>query len=93
MRAGVAVDLQPLLILERDDLDGVPLPEDVREIDKFAVDLRRDCGAGKPFGDRLRRVLRGRALRELHLISVLQNDLHKFPPVAATPANTQKTRP
>ena len=53
MRAGVAVDVQPFLVFERDDLETVPLFERRRKIDELPVDLGGDGGTGEPFRNSL----------------------------------------
>ncbi len=70
VRAGMAVHLQPFLVLEGDELEGVPFAKDVRQIAKMAVHLCRHRRARKPFGDRLRRLERARPAFQFQLIAV-----------------------
>ena len=80
VRAGVTVDVQAVLVLERNDLKAVSLFEGRRKIDKLPVHLGGNGSPCEPFRDRSCGSSAVRALRNFQRIPVFENDLHIKPP-------------
>ena len=81
VRAGMAVNFQPLFIFQRDDLEGVALRKYMRNIDEFSVDFCRDRSAAQPFGNGARRVHSRCPALHIEFIAVFEYDFHAFPPL------------
>ena len=75
---GMAVNVKPLFVLQRDDLQRVPLFQDVRKIDLLPVHLRADGVSRQALGNCRGRLQACRVFGHLHSVAVLQNDVHKY---------------
>lgn len=77
VRAGMAIDVQPLLVFERDDFQSIPLFEYAGKIRFLPVDLRADRISRQALGNRRGGLHTGRFFLHLHTFAVLQNDIHR----------------
>ena len=90
MCAGVAVDVQSLLLFQGDDLQRVPLGERMGQIDERAVYPRADSAAEQPLPDRPRRVRGGCVFRDSQPAAVFQYNFHNSLRMKKSPSDCSK---